>query len=109
MGPLCSKQRGEDQMPVLGPSSRATGNNYEDESLPRNTVHEVAKTEILAVKYTDGYAKTQMRLVVMVEDQPFLLHPDVGDKAKAAQNWFAKQVLEKLNGPPAPYRPNSCA
>lgn len=91
-------------MPVLGPSAASTNNTYEDQALPRNTVHEVIETPILAVKFTDGYGKTQMRLVVMIEGQPFLLHPDVSEKAKAGQKWFAKQIAEKLSGPPAPKR-----
>lgn len=89
-------------MPVLGPSSRSTNNAYEDESLPRNTVHEVVETQVMAVKFTDGYGKTQMRLVVMVEGQPFLLPEEVSSKAKASQKWFATQMMEKLNGPAAP-------
>lgn len=91
-------------MPVLGPSAASTNNTYEDQALPRNTVHEVIETPILAVKFTDGYGKTQMRLVVMIEGNPFLLHPDISEKAKAGQRWFAKQIQEKLSGPPAPTR-----
>jgi hypothetical protein len=84
-------------MPVLGPNSAATNNQYDDQSLPRNTVHDVVETPMLAVKYTDGYGKTQMRLVVMIEDQPFLLEAKISENAKMGQKWFAAQIAEKLN------------
>jgi len=87
-------------MPVLGPKAGTSNNHYEDQALPRNTVHEVVRSEILAVKFTDGYGKTQMRLVVMIEGQPFLLQPEIGDNAKAAQKWFTTQIAEKLGTAP---------
>lgn len=86
-------------MPVLGPMSTVTNNNYEDDSMPRNTIHEVAPAPVYAVKYTDGYGKTQMRLVVILGEQPFLLDTAVSEKARATQKWFADQMKEKLDPP----------
>ena len=91
-------------MPVLGPMSAATSNNYEDDSLPRNTVHEVVVAPLYAVKFTDGHGKTQMRFVAFLGDTPFLLPMDVSGNARAAQRWFADQMREKLGVAPKKVR-----
>lgn len=86
---------------VTGPMSISTNNQFEDQALPRNTVHEVVPTPMYAVKYTDGYGETKMRLVIMIGEQPFLLPALVSDKANASQKWFADQLRAKLSPVPA--------
>ena len=87
-------------MPITGPANTTTSNRYEDEQLPRNTVHEVVEAKLYAVKYTDGYGKTQMRFATTIGGQTFLLPQDMAGQSKAVQKWFSDQMAEKLGQAP---------
>jgi hypothetical protein len=81
-------------MPVTGPMN--PNNQYENESFPSNSIQAVIETPMYAVKYTDGYGKTKMRLVIMVDDKPYFLPPEVSSKAKSTQRWFEEAVRDHL-------------
>lgn len=84
-------------MPVTGPSLSGTNNSFEGAALPSSTVHAVIPSPLLSVKYTDGYGETQVRLVVMLGGQPYLLDKNISSNAKTPQKWMSEQILAKLN------------
>lgn len=60
------------------------------------TIHVAIPAEIYAVKFTDGYGETDMRFVAIVHDEPYLLDATVSKKARLAQSWFKKQLMNML-------------